>query len=44
MPSRTANDDGDVSLAEVMRYLDEEMTYQSTHLFGAAGMPRTTNC
>ena len=36
MPSRMANDDGDVSLAEVMRYLDEEMTYQSKRLFGAA--------
>ena len=34
--------DGEVTLAEVGRYLDEEMTYQSKRLFGAAREQRAT--
>ena len=36
------NGDGEVTLAEVGRYLDEEMTYQSKRLFGAAREQRAT--
>ena len=34
--------DGEVTLSEVGRYLDEEMTYQSKRLFGAAREQRAT--